>query len=209
MSYPTTGSKAELQAINQILMSVGQAPVTTLERTNPDVAICWDTLTECSREVQSEGWTFNREYDYPMTPNENKNIVYPANVLQMDISNNPEYYTGKQYDTVKRDGKLYDRRAHSYEFTETIYCDIKWLFAWEDLPTPIQDYITAKAATMVSNRIVGDPNQYQILQQNEGYTRAMALEYETNQGDYSFFGFPRRGTNYVSYRPYQAMNRIA
>ncbi len=48
MPYPTTGSKTELQAINQILASVGQAPVTTLERTNPDVAISYDTLLEVS-----------------------------------------------------------------------------------------------------------------------------------------------------------------
>jgi hypothetical protein len=30
MPYPTTGSNTELQAVNQILASVGQAPVTTL-----------------------------------------------------------------------------------------------------------------------------------------------------------------------------------
>ena len=207
MSYPTTGSQTELQAINQILMSVGQAPVTTLERTNPDVAISWDTLMECSKEVQSEGWTFNREYDYPFTPNENGEIVYPKNVLQLDASTNPRYFQGHKYDTVKRDGKLYDRRHHSYQFEGTLYCDVKWLFEWEDLPGPIQDYITAKAATTTSSRIVGDGNQYQILQQKEAYTRAMAIEYEANQGDYSFFGFPREGTNYISYQPYQALQR--
>jgi hypothetical protein len=30
MPFPTTGSNTELQAVNQILASVGQAPVTTL-----------------------------------------------------------------------------------------------------------------------------------------------------------------------------------
>ena len=30
MAFPTTGSNTELQAVNQILASVGQAPVTTL-----------------------------------------------------------------------------------------------------------------------------------------------------------------------------------
>ena len=54
--------------------------------------------------------------------------------------------------------------------------DIKWLFDWDDLPTPIRDYITCKAATIASNRLVGDPTQYQILQQKEAYMRAMALE---------------------------------
>ena len=30
MAFPTTGSNTELQAVNQILASVGQAPVTTI-----------------------------------------------------------------------------------------------------------------------------------------------------------------------------------
>jgi hypothetical protein len=56
MAFPTTDSQDELQAVNQILASVGQAPVTTLEQTNPDVSIALDTLRQVSREVQAEGW---------------------------------------------------------------------------------------------------------------------------------------------------------
>jgi hypothetical protein len=51
MAFPTTDSPGELQAVNQILASVGQAPVTTLEQTNPDVAIAYNTLQQVSREV--------------------------------------------------------------------------------------------------------------------------------------------------------------
>ena len=207
MPYPTTGSKTELQAINQILASVGQAPVTTLERTNPDVAISYETLIEVSKEVQSEGWTFNREYSYPFTPNEKGEILYPNNVLQLDASNDPRYLYSTKYDTVRREGKLYDRRHHTYKFDETIYCDVKWFFAWDDLPIPIQDYIVCKAAAIVSTRIVGDPQQYQFLQQKEAYMRAMALEYETQQGDYSFFGGTRHGENYLPYTPLKALQR--
>ena len=207
MSYPTTGSQTELQFVNQILMSVGQAPVTTFERTNPDVAICWDTLMEVSREVQSEGWTFNREYDYPMSPNGDKHIVYPLNALQIDISKNPNYYNGYKYDTVKRDNKLYDRRRHTDEWDEIIYCDVKWLYAIEDLPIPIQDYITCKAAATVSSRIVGDPNQYQMLQQKEAYARAMAIEYETQQGDYNYNQDPRVPNYYHTYTPMETLRR--
>tara|TARA_R110002012_G_scaffold129143_1_gene281499 strand:+ start:436 stop:1062 length:627 start_codon:yes stop_codon:yes gene_type:complete len=207
MPYPTTGSVTELQAINQILASVGQAPVTTLEKTNPDVAISYETLMEVSREVQSEGWTFNREYDYPFVPNEAGEIPIPPNVLQLDLSNNPTYLLRTKYDTVRRDGKLYDRRGHTYKFTETILCDVKWLFDWDDLPLPVRDYITCRAAAIVSTRIVGDSTQYSMLQQKESYMRAMAIEYEANQGDYSFFGFPRDGSNYISYQPYKSLQR--
>lgn len=207
MPYPTTGSKTELQAINQILSSVGQAPVTTLERTNPDVAISYDTLIEVSREVQSEGWTFNREYSYPFTPNEKGEIFYPPNVLQLDVSIDPKYYPGNQYDTVRREGKLYDRRNHTYKFDKTLYCDVKWFFDWTDLPIPIQDYIVCRACTVAANRMIGDPEQHQVLQQKEAYMRAMALEYETQQGDYNMLYSPRHETNYIGYEPFKALQR--
>jgi hypothetical protein len=300
MPFPTTGSNTELQAVNQILASVGQAPVTTLTteetlvinevsrfigridnladpaaagttlttttanipvgtyiggtgvasgtsiatagveqatdpvtyqytvnisqlvaeqsmtqsivtsrvetQTNPDVAIALNTLREVSREVQAEGWTFNKEYDYPITPNASNEILIANNVLQMDL--NKTYTQNMTRDSVNRGGKLYDRTAHSYKWTdETVYVDIIWELDWASIPEPIQAFIVARAAVVVSSRIIGDGNQYQMLQQKEAFTRAMALEYETSQGDYSFFGQPKGGDFYQSYQPYQTLIR--
>ena len=72
MPIPTTNATQELPAVNQILASVGQAPVTTLDQTNPDVAIAYDTLLEVSKEVQAEGWTFNQEFEIDQTVNADK-----------------------------------------------------------------------------------------------------------------------------------------
>jgi hypothetical protein len=202
MSSYTTNAQTELQAVNEILASVGQAPVTTLDQTNPDVAIAYNTLQQVSREIQAEGWTFNREYEYPFTPDTNKNIVIPNNILQLDLT--PSY---RDQDVVRRDGKLYDRTAHSYEFENEVKCDVVWYFDWVDLPTPIKDYIVARAASVVSTRIVGDATQFQMLQQREAYARAVALEYECNQGDYTFFGHPRGANYYNSYEPFKALYR--
>ena len=223
MPFSTTGSKTELQAVNQILASVGQAPVTSIDTetitdsngntvtvvTNPDVAISYDTLQEVSREVQGEGWTFNKEFSYPFTPDAiSKEILWPNDVIQMDLSDDPQYINYRSKDVVKRDGKLYDRMNHTFKWDDdVVYCDIVYLQEWVDLPSPIQDYITCKAAAVVSSRLVGDPTQYQILQQKEAYARALALEYECNQGDYSMFGYPRQGSYYQSYQPYNTLRR--
>ena len=205
MAFPTTNAAQELPAINQILMACGQAPVTTLDETNPDVAIAYQTLLEVSREVQSEGWTFNKEPHYKMTPDSGTNhIDIPNNVLQIDLS--ASNAADKQ--AIRKGGKLYDKEHHTWEWTNgAVFCDITWLFDWVDLPRPIQDYITSRAASVTSSRIVGDTTQYQILQQKEAYMRAMALEYETTQGDYSFFGNPDGAHPYVGYQPYHALKR--
>jgi len=206
MPFPTTNATQELPAINQILSSCGQAPVTTLDQTNPDVAIAYDTLQQVSREVQAEGWTFNKEYHYEFTPDNNDQILIPSNILQIKLTENS---ANMDKDGVRRSGKLYDRHNHTYDWTdETVECDIVWEFDWVDLPQPIQDFIVARAATFVSQRIVGDSTQYQMLQQQEAYMRALALEYETQQGQFTFFGHPQGHTNYYqSYQPFHALSR--
>jgi len=204
MPYPTTNAAEELPAVNQILASVGQAPVTTLDQTNPDVAIAYDTLLQVSREVQAEGWSFNTEENIKESPDVNGHISYPANVLQMDLTNNSSNYNK---DVIKKGGKLYDKVEHTDVWTDDVYVDKLFWYDWIDLPTVMQDYIVARAATIVSSRIVGDSNQYQMLQQREASCRAAVMEYECNQGDYTFFGHPRGQNYYNSYQPYHALYR--
>ena len=205
MAFPTPNATQELPAVNEILASVGQAPVTTLDQTNPDVAIAYDTLLNVSREVQAEGWIFNKEEYYELTPDVNGEIVIANNILQIDLHDEKD----NQYESVRRDGKLYDKVNHTYDWStwDKVACDIVWFFDWVDLPRPIQDYIVARAAAIVSSRIVGDPQQYQMLSQKEQWNRAQALEYECNQGDYTFFGHQRGKKVYDSYKPYQALYR--
>jgi hypothetical protein len=173
---------------------------------NPDVAIALNTLREVSREVQAEGWSFNKEYDYPITPDSNNEVQIASDVLQMDL--NQSYTQNLNRDSVMRGGKLYDRTNHSYKWTdETLYVDIVWEFDWASIPEPIQAFITARAAAVVSSRIIGDSTQYQVLLQKEAVTRSAALEYDCNQGDYTFFGHPKGANYYQSYQPYHTLIR--
>ena len=210
-----------LTAINQILQSIGQAPVTNVDdRTNPDVAIILNTLTEVNKEVQAEGWAFNTEYEYSINTinngtSDDKQYHLPVedNILQMDLS---DKYKGDMDVVIRRHTddkklKLYDRYNHTYELSTTagaeLEVDVIWLFHFIDVPIPIQNYITAKTATIVAQRILGDPAVVQILQQREGLARSIALEYECNQADYNIFGHPHGNRNYTSYKPYTALQR--
>ena len=206
MPFPTTNATQELPAINQILTSCGQAPVTTLDQTNPEVAIAYDTLLQVSREVQSEGWTFNKEYHYEFKKDNNNEILIPNNIIQIKLTENAQ---NKPYSAVRRSGKLYDRQNHRYTWEYSpIECDVVWEFDFVDLPEPIRNYITARAATIVSGRIVGDDDQYTRLQQQEVQSRAMAMEYETQQGQFTMFGHPQDSQNfYQSYQPFHALQR--
>jgi hypothetical protein len=201
----TYAASTELDAVNQILSSVGQAPVTTLDLQNPEVAIVLTTLREVNKQVQAEGWNYNVERGYEFTPDSTtKHIAYPTNVLQLDTS---KFKHRDDFDPVRRDGKFYDRLKHTYQWDKPIEADVTWLFEFEDVPPAIQLYITARAARLAANKMVGDTTLFQLLQEQELQTRAAALEYDCNQADYSIFGW-RDGENYYNnYQPFHALMR--
>ena len=201
----TYAASTELDAVNQILSSVGQAPVTTLDLQNPEVAIVLTTLREVNKQVQAEGWNYNVERGYEFTPDSTtKHIAYPTNVLQLDTTKSKHR---DDFDPVRRDGKFYDRLKHTYEWDNVIEADVTWLFEFEDVPPAIQLYITARAARLAANKMVGDTTLFQLLQEQELQTRAAALEYDCNQADYSIFGWQDGKNYYNNYQPYNALIR--
>jgi len=205
MPFPTYAVSTELDAVNLILSSVGQAPVTTLDLQNPEVSIVLNTLREVNKQVQSEGWIFNTEREYKLSPDSStQEILYPSNMLQIDT--NKEKHRA-DYDVVRRNGKLYDRLNHTYTFTQDIYADIVWYFDFTDVPPAIQTYIVARAARMSAIKMIGDQEINKLLAEQEIQTRAAAIEYDCNQGDYSMFGFKDGRDYYNSYQPFQALMR--
>lgn len=204
MAFPNALVSTELDAVNQILGAVGQAPVTTLDDTNPDVAIAYDTLQEVNREVQAEGWGFNTEREYPFNPDINGEVAVPLNVLLIDLS---DLYENKGVEVVVRNGKLYNKVGHTYVFNKQVKCDVVWLIDYTDLPLPVRDYIVTRSAVQASTKMVGDSTVYQMLQQKESMARANLMEYDCNQSDYSYFGYPQGQNFYTSYQPFHVLNR--
>lgn len=204
MSYPATLTDTELSAVNQILGAVGQAPITTLDSTNPDTAIVYDTLVDVNRAVQAEGWAFNRELEYPMLPDTNQEILLPGDILQINLSDLPE---NRGIDVVPRSGKLYNKTDHTFTWTRELKCDITWLFPFVDTPQPFKDYITARASVIAATKMIGDREQFALLRDQEASAKAMFLQFECEQGRYSMFGFPNGQNFYSAYQPYMTLRR--
>jgi len=210
MSYPTYAVSTELDAVNQILSSVGQAPVTTLDLQNPEVAIALNTLREVNKQVQAEGWTFNIERHYKLIADATTfKIEYPSNALSIDTY---KYQHFDDYNPVRRGGFLYDRNEHTYEWKDgsdprELTCDIIWYWEFSDVPPAVQAYITTKAARLCAIKMVGDKELHALLQQQELETKAAALEYETQQGDYSIFGWKDTEDYHNTYQPFHALQR--
>ena len=208
----------ELEAINRMLAGIGQAPVNTVDQANPDVAICSRTLKQVSQEVQSEGWTFNRVNNYMEQPSKQLLIIRSGAtngdndyIMQMDLSHDSLFSRDKQVIAKSRGTNvcLYNVTDSTFYWgTNPVEVDKVYYFADIGvIPPAAQNYIVSKATAVVSFQTVGDPNQYQILRAQEDYTRTQLLEYETSQGDYTFFGHSKGGNYYNSYQPFHTLSR--
>tara|TARA_S200000501_G_scaffold210243_1_gene197519 strand:- start:404 stop:1060 length:657 start_codon:yes stop_codon:yes gene_type:complete len=209
----------ELSAVNSILGSIGQAPVTTLGAVttdatnsgqeivntfaNPQIAIIHNLLMEVTKDVQNEGWHFNKQDNKKVSPDGNGNFVIPNNYLRYDVHNG---LYDRNLDVVRKNGKLFDNVTDTDVFTGDLYFDITYLLDFNDVPPAIQRYIIARASVRAATQLVSNQELVQLLRFEEAQTRASALEYDCEQGDHTFFGFPQE-SNYRSYQPYKALIR--
>ena len=196
----------ELSAVNSILGSIGQSPITAINLTNlqnPEIALVHNILMEVTKDVQNEGWHFNQEEHVPREPDSNGHFLIPNNYLRFDVHDG---LYDRTRDVVKRDGKLYDKVEHTDVFSSELYFDITYLFDFEDIPSAIQRYIIARSSVRAATQVVSNADLVQLLQLEEAKTLASAKEYDCEQGDHTFFGFPHE-SNYRSYQPYKALIR--
>ena len=141
---------------------------------------------------------------YPLHPDENHRIKIPEKMLRLDITEGQVWRTS---DVVRREGYLYNKMYHTFEFkNKTLYCDILWRMDYEDIPSAFKRYITLRASGRAATQMVTNPQLVQLLATQEAQARGVCMEYECNQGDYTFFGTPEN-TVYNSFQPWRALAR--
>lgn len=196
----------KLEAVNQMLAGIGQAPAVSLDQANPELSIAELTLDQVTREILGEGWHFNTEINYPFAPDANGFITVPDNVLSLSDNKTTN---NQEYQTVIRQGKLYDKLAHTFEFPigASVSCDVVWLFDFEDLPQPFQAYITQRATRLFAGRVQGSQELVQFNAQDELILRNNCLAYDTQTSQANVFGIEDGRNFYVSYTPFQTIAR--
>ena len=200
----------ELSAVNSILGSIGQSPITTFKddkgviiNNNPEITFIYNILSETTKDILNEGWHFNTENHIKLTPDPNGHITIPVNYLRYDLNDGQ---ADRHMDLVKRNNRLYDLVNHTDVFDHDVELDVVYLYAFEDIPSVYQRYIIARASTRAATQLVANSELVKLLQGQEGLARAALMEYECNQGDHSFLGWPKNST-YRSYQPYRSLIR--
>ena len=205
MASTTIDTETELSAVNSILGAIGQSPVTSIVKENPEVGFIYNLLRDSNVDLQNEGWHFNTERHVEYTPDSNGKIAVGSDVLRMDTTDG---WVDRTHDVVKRNGYLYDKYNHTDDFSDhtTIKLDIVKLIAFEDIPSVFQRYIIYRASRMAATQLVANAQLVQLLQLQEQQARATCQEYECNQGNHNMFGLPEDSV-YTAYEPWKNLRR--
>lgn len=142
-----------LDVLNEMLGTMGEAPLSSLEDAHAYRGAGLRYLTNTSRRIQSRGWWFNMD-EVTLSPMENGRIALPNDAMAVR--------TGS-YAYTKRGPYLYDLSTNDYQFTADVPAIIVRLVAFEDLPESAAAYIAAQAVERFQSRYDGDATRTAAL----------------------------------------------
>ena len=194
----------ELEAINKVLQMTGEAPVNSTVGQVGIAKQAQDALNSASREIQTEGWTFNTDYEKNLIRNTSDEIEVGVTTTRVYI--NPQTYP--EYDIVVRQGKLYDRKTQKSTFTEDIKADVTTILDWLELPEYARRYIMIRAGRQLQEATVGSEDYAKINLTAELEARSHFLEEETVRDEHSMLrGYTNNTGHFSTYSPHRALTR--
>ncbi len=184
---------SRLEAVNEMLSCVGEAPVNQLKTGYIEADIAENILDSIVREVQTVGWNFNTEEDWTLVPDINKQLILPINTLKVDAveQNSKENWT-------MRGNKLYNRVSKSYLSDTVVKVTLVILLNFEQLPEAARRYITLKAARVLQDRTMGLSTLHTFNMEDENRALIELRDMDMDVNDFSIFD---------SFDTYQIINR--
>lgn len=174
----------KLEAVNEMLLAIGQAPVNTLDVAGiRDVSVASTILDNVSRELQSEGHRFN-SFTTTMSLDVNGHVLIPSDALQVDPSD--VYVDGIPMVDPNDDVlKLYDVQNETFVWDDEVKVDLVRLLAFEALPQHARRYIVAMAKLRFQASVVGSGLLNGLIEQEVGLAYASFRRAELLQGDHN------------------------
>jgi len=194
------GHMTKLQAVNEMLWTIGEAPVSSLTSGLGDAAIAETILDRVSREIQSTGWHVNTLRAYELTYNSVFQHVLPDDTLKVDTVN---HKGGRKSDTpvpsafinavMRRSADdtmwlLFDMDNHTELWTDgpaTLTVDLVKLLNYADLPPSLQYYVWTKAARRYQQGAMSSTILHKMAERDvmEALTQAMQDDMDTEDAN--------------------------
>ena len=196
---------SKLEAVNKALQMMGEAPVNSLQGLFGLGNLAETTINSVSRKLQTEGWSFNTDYEADLARDST------TNEISVGTSTTRVYVDPYDYpdiDVVQRGSRLYDRKNNTYEFKQDLKADITIILDWEELPEHARVYIMTKTGRELQESMIGSKDLTEINLLVEQEVRSQFLEEETMLSDHNMLrGHSRRVNPIQTYRPSNVLNR--
>tara|TARA_B110000967_G_C18661067_1_gene448192 strand:+ start:72 stop:698 length:627 start_codon:yes stop_codon:yes gene_type:complete len=183
----STSPTTQLQAVNILLSTIGEAPVSSLSSGLLDAETAETLINEVSRNVQSTGWNFNTELNLTISPNEAGEVVLPVEYVRADLAQSLTKFRSSTEEYILRGQRMYDKVKHSFIISKPLKLDVVTLLNFAYLPEVARRYITAKASRIFQERVVGSDTLSAMNRQDESEALYALREMEGDNGDYNIF----------------------
>ena len=158
----TTVPSSQIDVINEMLLVIGESPVSSLSGdVGVDVVSAKATLKSIQRIVQTEGWLFNTEHDFPLSRDIDGRIAVPTNALKVDVAKQAGV------DAVLRGTYMYDRANHTDVFTANLTARIVFGLTFEEMPETARHYISYRACRKFQDTSVGAVDLHRYTKADE------------------------------------------
>lgn len=222
-SLTTLNPTTELEAVNAMLATIGQSPVSAVEgNTAVDVVMAVNTLKTAQRETLSRRWRFNTEYGYEVEPSDtytwtdgtNLNIYkVPDGLASFELTKSPDQTdidavsrpSRKWIDPVTLDTALvfYDRLRSRDGFPVAERSVLKinpvWILDFQYCPEAARRYITLVAARRFQSQITKSEVLDKVSQEEETAALQALLASERIPAAPSVDGGDQTETNAVNH----------
>lgn len=169
----------ELDAVNNIISTIGEAPINSLDNLyDVDAVNAYRILQDVSRSEQARGWSFNILDTYTLNRDMNTNkIPWSTNYLYLKGSNGEKL--------VRQGNFVKDLTKDTVIFDKDVECTAILYLPFESLPEQMRSYIISKAAHVFQSRYFGDDILLRVTEAMVVEAWQHLQEYEIDNNDYN------------------------
>jgi len=173
---------SKLDAVNTMLSSIGEAPVSSLSSGLIEAEIAESILDTIDREVQSMGWHFNTELNKSFAQTPAGEILLPADIPRADAT-----LKANAPNLVQRGLKMYDRVNHTFIVGTNAALDVVVQLVFDDLPEVAKRYIVLRATRIFQDRVVGSNTLHDFQEKDEQQALVQLKDFDKAADDHNIF----------------------
>jgi len=174
----------KLDAVNIVLNSIGETPVSSLTSGLPDAEAAESKLDATIKEVLAKGWQQNLERSITMSRNSDGEIIIPNQFLRVDtVGYDRHINVAIRKQNGKR--KLFNVVDYTFKFDHDLTVDAVVEIEFDALIFELQNYIAYRAARKFQESAMGSQSLdgFAVREEQEAYAALLDAEAENEDNN--------------------------